>query len=222
MNLAAAYLFPSSWWPPPVHLVKGLYEESKDQSQEGTKKAVGNHLWNEDESSLTEDARYSRQEFLRCTFQETSRSLQSFRTLIWAEQIYYSKTIKDLHTGRFWLNLSDFEDNIRAKSVLEYFFMLTVRVSPPRQLLELHTSKPNPPKVLFILPPSEWPIVFFFSACPLPQPSSIGDKGKDRNGGEMRSRWGRLDPWPCHSHSELSVVAALSTTASADFDARHA
>ena len=102
MNFAATYLFPCSWWPPPVHLVKGLQEESKDQSQEGTKKAVGNHLWNEDESSLTEDARYSRQEFLRCTFQETSRSLQSFRTLIWAEQIYSSKTIKDLYTGRFW------------------------------------------------------------------------------------------------------------------------
>ena len=41
--------------------------------------------------------------------------------LSWAEQIYSCKTIKDLHSVRFWLNLWDFEDNIRAKSVLEYF-----------------------------------------------------------------------------------------------------
>ena len=91
------------------------------------------------------------------------------------------ETPKDLFTGRLWLNLEDFDNYIRAESLLEYLLLsiiiFTVRVSPPRQLLGLHTSKSKPPKVVFfsssspplfsIRPSTRCPIfVFFFSARP--------------------------------------------------------
>ena len=87
------------------------------------------------------------------------------------------ETPKDLFTGRLWLHLEEFDNYIRAESLLEYLLLsiiiFTVRVSPPRQLLGLHTSKSKPPKVLFFSscsPPLfsiRCPIVvFFFSACP--------------------------------------------------------